>query len=43
MIESELSAGGREAPAAIEDARKQIAQLAMKLASEGRIALPKRS
>lgn len=42
MIESELSAGGRETPAAIEDTRKQIAQLAMKLAGEGRIALPKR-
>lgn len=43
MIESELTAGGRDTAAAIEDARKQIAQLAMKLAAEGRITLPKRS
>jgi len=42
MIESELSGGGQDTAAAIEDARKSIAQLAMKLASEGRIALPKR-
>ena len=43
MIESELSAGGQDTQAAIDDARKQIAQLAMKLASEGRITLPQRS
>lgn len=43
MIESELTAGGQDAPATIEEARKQIAQLAMKLAGEGRITLPKRS
>lgn len=43
MIESELSAGGQDTAAMIEDGRKQIAQLAMKLASEGRITLPKRS
>ncbi|MBO6636527.1 MAG: flagellar motor switch protein FliG [Roseitalea sp.] len=42
MIESELSAGGQDTPAAIEDSRKSIAQLAMKLATEGRITLPKR-
>lgn len=43
MIESELSAGAQEAPSVTEDARKSIAQLAMKLAGEGRIELPKRS
>lgn len=43
MIESELSAGGQDSPASIDEARKQIAQLAMKLATEGRITLPKRS
>ncbi|WP_306118257.1 MULTISPECIES: FliG C-terminal domain-containing protein [unclassified Roseitalea] len=43
MIESELSAGGQDTPAQIAEAQKTIAQLAMKLASEGRFDLPKRS
>ena len=42
MIEAELSAGGNEGTAVVDEARKSIAQLAMKLASEGRITLPQR-
>lgn len=42
MIESELSDGGTDTQAQIDDARKSIAQLAMKLAAEGRITLPER-